>query len=155
METKNTLNCWAVVELMGHQRIAGQVTEQSVAGVQMLKVDVPAVGEVPAYTRFLGGGAIYAINPVDEETCIGWVKSIAGNASPIVSWDGKQIIDKLVEKRLAALPSGTSKRKECELCYRTLSEEEENEGANVCESCAIAAGETAAMGDDDDDTNDN
>ena len=58
---------WCVVELFGHQRIAGRVTEQTIGGCAFVRVDVPVVGEIPAYTRLFGNGAIYAINPVTEE----------------------------------------------------------------------------------------
>ena len=58
---------WCVVELFGHQRIAGRVTEQTIGGCAFVRVDVPAVGDNPAYTRLFGNGAIYAINPVTEE----------------------------------------------------------------------------------------
>jgi hypothetical protein len=65
-ETK--FECWGIVEIMGHLTIAGQVSEQSIAGVNMLRVDVPAVGGLDGYTKFFGGGSIYAITPTDEET---------------------------------------------------------------------------------------
>lgn len=58
---------WCIVELFGHQRIAGHVTEQTVGGCAFVRVDVPAVGDIPGYTRLFGQGAIYAINPVTEE----------------------------------------------------------------------------------------
>lgn len=58
---------WCIVELFGHQRIAGRVTEQSIGGCAFVRVDVPPVSETPGYSRLLGNGAIYAINPVTEE----------------------------------------------------------------------------------------
>ena len=58
---------WAIVELFGHTKIAGHVTEASVGGCQFIRVDIPAIGEVPAYTRLLGQGAIYSINIVSED----------------------------------------------------------------------------------------
>lgn len=60
---------WCVVELFGHQRIAGKVSEQVIAGQGFIRVDVPAVGGKDGYTKLYGSGAIYAISPVDEETC--------------------------------------------------------------------------------------
>jgi hypothetical protein len=57
---------WAIVELFGHQRIAGHVTEASIGGCQFVRVDIPASGEKPAFTRLLGHGAIYAVNIVSE-----------------------------------------------------------------------------------------
>jgi hypothetical protein len=60
--------CWGIVEIMGHLTIAGQVSEQSIAGVNMLRIDVPAVNDLSGYTKFFGGGSIYAITPTDEES---------------------------------------------------------------------------------------
>lgn len=57
---------WAIVELFGHQRIAGLVTEQAVGGCSFVRVDVPQIKDTTAYTRLLGNGAIYAINFVSE-----------------------------------------------------------------------------------------
>lgn len=34
---------WAIVELMGHRRLAAKVTEQVIAGQAMLRIDVPQV----------------------------------------------------------------------------------------------------------------
>ena len=59
---------WAVVELMGHQVIAGVVTEEERFGVMLMRVDVPAVDEHAAFTKFFGPSAIYAITPCDEES---------------------------------------------------------------------------------------
>jgi hypothetical protein len=58
---------WSIVELFGHQKIAGLVTEAVIGGCSLLRVDVPAVGEQPAYTRYFGQGAIYSLTPVSQE----------------------------------------------------------------------------------------
>lgn len=55
----------AIIELMGRQVIAGFVSEQVIAGAAMLRVDVPATATTPAYTKYYGGTAIYAITPTD------------------------------------------------------------------------------------------
>ena len=53
---------WALVELFGHQKIIGKVSESVLAGGAFLRVDVPESQAKPAYTRFFGPGAIYSIN---------------------------------------------------------------------------------------------
>ena len=58
---------WAIVELFGHQRIAGHVSEQVVAGTGFVRVDVPAGTNREAFTRMFGTGAIYSIIPTSEE----------------------------------------------------------------------------------------
>jgi hypothetical protein len=32
---------WAVLELMGHRRLGGKVSEQEIAGAAFLRIDVP------------------------------------------------------------------------------------------------------------------
>lgn len=63
---------WAIVELFGHQRIAGRVTEQVIGGCAFVRVDVlecAATDTAPAtqaFTKLYGQGAIYAMSFVDE-----------------------------------------------------------------------------------------
>lgn len=93
MSEKTAIEMWAIVELMGHQKIAGWCTEVPVAGTNMLRVDVPETEKQPSFTRFLGSSAIYAINPVDEATA----KMIAERikAAPIDAYDAMAVLKKL------------------------------------------------------------
>lgn len=58
---------WMIVELFGHQRIAGKVSEFAFGGGTFVRVDVPEVGELKGFTRFFGEKAIYSMSPVTEE----------------------------------------------------------------------------------------
>ena len=58
---------WAVVELMGHRKLAGLVSEEIRFGVPMCRIDVPANGEIAAFTQLYGGASIYAMTPVSEK----------------------------------------------------------------------------------------
>lgn len=66
-DEKVTFDQWCIVELMGRQVIAGRVTEQIIGGTAYVRVDVPAVDEQPAFTRFYGSSAIYCMTPVSQE----------------------------------------------------------------------------------------
>jgi hypothetical protein len=75
---------WAIVELFGHQRIAGVITEQQLGGASFVRVDVPEVEAVErvldlatntwqaqrvtieAHARSFGAAAIFSINWVPE-----------------------------------------------------------------------------------------
>ena len=57
---------WALIELFGHQRVAGFVSEYNFGGETFVRVDVPALEEITPFTRMFGKGAIYAINPLAE-----------------------------------------------------------------------------------------
>lgn len=67
MTEKQTFEGWAIVELFGHQQIAGLLSEQSIGGAAFVRVDVPQVGDNPGFTKFFGGSAVYAITPTTEE----------------------------------------------------------------------------------------
>jgi hypothetical protein len=75
MTDKAKFEEWAVVELFGHQRIAGKVSEATIGGCAFVRVDVPDVpgDDVDAplrsrgYTKYFGNGAIYAMTPCDED----------------------------------------------------------------------------------------
>lgn len=59
---------WAILELMGHRRLAGFVSEVAQYGTAMVRIDIPSEGEDgQAITQFYGGSSIYALTPVSEE----------------------------------------------------------------------------------------
>ena len=68
--SKETFETWALVELFGHNRIVGLVTEQPVGGASFIRVDVPGPDGTTRYTRMFGAAAIYAINPVTKDVAI-------------------------------------------------------------------------------------
>lgn len=59
---------WAIVEVFGHTRLAGQIFEERRWGEDMLRVDVPTTPEGPPYSRFFGGKAIFSVTLCDEAT---------------------------------------------------------------------------------------
>lgn len=97
METNENFNLWCIVELFGHNRIAGKCSEQNIAGNNFLRVDVPTTSKQSGFTRFLSASAIYAINPVTEEVA----RQIADNLQiqPVNVWD----VGHLVDQKLKAL----------------------------------------------------
>ena len=100
METNENFNLWCIVELFGHNRIAGKCSEQNIAGNNFLRVDVPTTSKQSGFARFLSASAIYAINPVTEEVA----RQIADNLQiqPVNVWD----VDHLVDLKLKALQAG-------------------------------------------------
>jgi hypothetical protein len=66
-ENKAVFEVYALVELFGHQRLAG-------AG--FIRVDVPQTSRRAGFTRFFGPSAIYGITPVDEAVAKALAESI-------------------------------------------------------------------------------
>ena len=67
---------YCIVELFGHQKISGRVTEHTIGGMPFVRVDVPETKRCPAFTRMFGAGAIYSITPVSEEIAIAAANTI-------------------------------------------------------------------------------
>ncbi len=65
---------WALVELFGHQKIVGMVSETTLFGGALLRVDVPPFDGKPAFTRFYNPKAIYSLNPISEEVARGMME---------------------------------------------------------------------------------
>lgn len=67
MSEQEAFRQWAIVDVMGHQRYVGYVSEQVIAGQGFVRVDIPSVGDTPEWTKLIGTSSIYAITPVSEE----------------------------------------------------------------------------------------
>jgi hypothetical protein len=89
---EKAFNEWALVELFGHQKIVGKVSEATLAGGAFLRVDVPAFDGAAAFTRFYGPGAIYSINPVTEEIARGLLEHY--RHEPVSRFELPQIAEK-------------------------------------------------------------
>lgn len=87
---------WAIVEIMGHQQIAGKVSEETIAGAAMLRVDVPEVEDQPQFTKFYSASAIYAITPTEERIARAAASSM--RARPVELWRLNLTQTQLTEK---------------------------------------------------------
>jgi hypothetical protein len=55
---------WAIVDLFGHTRVAGKISEHTIGGETFVRLDVPRGDGFT--TELYGKGAIYSIKFVDE-----------------------------------------------------------------------------------------
>lgn len=67
---------WAVIELFGHQVIAGAVTKVEPFGSPMVQVDVPATDSQPAFSKLLNPSAIYGITYVSEAVALSAAREV-------------------------------------------------------------------------------
>lgn len=77
---------WAILELFGHRKLAGYVTESEIGGGKLLRIDVPGKDGAPVATQFYGAGAIYCMTPCSEQVA----RRAAANfsdPSPVTKWD--------------------------------------------------------------------
>lgn len=83
--SESSFDCWAIVDLMGHLKMAGRVTEIELGGGKLLRIDVPETEKNAAFTRFFGVSAIYSLTPVTEDVAREISKTV--RAEPITQWD--------------------------------------------------------------------
>lgn len=76
---------WGLLELMGHQRLAGEISETTIAGAGMLRIDVPANAATPGYTRYFAPSALYGITLMGEQEA----RAMAGalGARPVQAYE--------------------------------------------------------------------
>lgn len=84
-EIKQPFDSWALIELFGHARICGRVTDAEIGGGSFIRVDVPDANGETLFTRYYGPKAIYSISPVTRQTAIGVAQKI--DAKPVRPFD--------------------------------------------------------------------
>ena len=102
MEEKNiNFESWAIVELFGHNQLAGKVTEQVISGQSFIRIDVPTTSQCPAFTKYHLPTAIYGLTPVDEDYATRMAERIA--AKPINDYKHNEVIAEIIKEKLASL----------------------------------------------------
>ena len=93
---------YALIEMMGHQKMVGLVRETKLAGAGFLQVDQLDDNGQLFNTRYLSPGAIYAVNPISEELA----KAISKNYQhqPVHSFDLPQLRDKIAQEMGTPVP---------------------------------------------------
>lgn len=102
MESANDFSGWAIIEIMGHQKFAGYVQTQPVAGASMVRVDVP---ELPAeddseghaaFTKLFGSSSIYCLTPVSEEVARAIARTL--RKAPVDAYDFPREVIEAIRK---------------------------------------------------------
>ena len=77
---------WVILEILGHRRLAGYLTEQQVAGHGFLRLDIPGDdSEVFAATQLYAPTSVYAIHPTTEAIARQVAKSC--RPAPVQRWE--------------------------------------------------------------------
>lgn len=76
---------WAILELMGHRRLAGYVSEAAQYGTAMIRIDVPADAGQTLASQFYGGSSIYCLTPTTED--IARRVAASNRPAPVHAWE--------------------------------------------------------------------
>lgn len=82
-ESQNGFEQWAILELMGHVKLAGRVTEEEHFGAKLGRIDIPNSGGFT--TQYFSGGSIYRLTPTTEEIARGVAQR--NQPEPVHRWD--------------------------------------------------------------------
>ncbi len=81
---------WAILELMGHRRLAGKVSEASIGGGSFIRIDMP-MKDGSNSTQFYSPGSVYCITPTTED--ISRKMSLAYQPEPVSQWEFRQLTE--------------------------------------------------------------
>lgn len=91
---------WAIVQIFGKVTYAGKVSTQNIAGVELIKCEVPEVTNMevtfPAFVKFWNTSSIYEITPVEEEYAREMAKRLSKH--PVEGYQHREVIEALAKK---------------------------------------------------------
>lgn len=85
-----TFDEWAILELLGHVRTAGRITEVTLFGAAMGRIDIPTP-DGGMITQFFGGGSVYRMTPTTEE--IARVVALSNQPAPVYRFELREIAE--------------------------------------------------------------
>jgi hypothetical protein len=91
-QDKEQFNQWCILELMGHRRLAGKVTETTLCGGGFLRIDIPMKNGTNS-TEYYAPAAVYCITPTTEE--IARKLALQYQPEPISPWEFHQLFPAL------------------------------------------------------------
>lgn len=86
---ENQFRQWCFLELMGHFKTAGIVTEVELFGTKLGRIDIPQKDD-SFVTQYFGGQAVYRCTPTTEE--IARVLALANQADPVHPWTMQHLL---------------------------------------------------------------
>lgn len=88
-ETKVPFESWGVVELFGHRRLGGLLSEATLFGGSFLRIDIPAPGPVGGKefvaTQYYGDKAVFSLTTTSEEAAR--LVAAGNQPAPVHVWE--------------------------------------------------------------------
>lgn len=66
LDENNTFGVWGILELMGHVKLGGFITQEELFGTKVGRIDVPGPNGTIT-TQYFGGGSLYRLTPCTAE----------------------------------------------------------------------------------------
>lgn len=115
-EQADVFSGWSVLELMGHRRLGGYVSQHEFAGAAFIRIDVPGEGGEVAATQLYAPAAVYCLTPTTEANAR--AVALRNRPEPVQRWE-------------LPAPTTEAEREGCADCGRPIPL-----GRDLCEGCA-------------------
>lgn len=79
---------WALLEIMGHDRIAGLVATKAIGTAAIVEVRVPATTKYPAFRKLFAPAAIFSMTPVSENVAREMAERFGSRPHPQLFYPG-------------------------------------------------------------------
>lgn len=76
---------WAVIEVLGHRRLAGYVTDVAMFGTAMCRIDIPGEDGATLGTQYYSGNSLFSVTPCSEEVARAVAKQ--NQPRPVQTWE--------------------------------------------------------------------
>lgn len=80
---------WTILEILGHRRLGGFVTEMEIAGHGFLRIDIPDEGDTQQATQFYAPSSVYCLTPTTE--AMAKAVALRNKPEPVQRWELPQI----------------------------------------------------------------
>jgi hypothetical protein len=99
MSEREAFKGWCILELMGHRRLGGFVSDAELAGGAFVRIDIPCD---PPATQFYAPAAVYCITPTTEAIARELARKV--RPEPVAEWE----LPKLAANRTLTLSLSTA-----------------------------------------------
>lgn len=84
-KTEGLFEGWVIIELMGHRKLGGYLTEQVIAGRAFVRIDVVNTEGVAIATQFYSPDAVYCITPTTQDVATAYGAN--HKPEPVTRWE--------------------------------------------------------------------
>lgn len=94
---KQQLQAFALIEIMGHSKVVGMVTESDISAKNLLRVDVIQPDGAVNRTEYIGTGSIYRMTIITREAALALASNMQSQVRPPWAWEIPQPVSRQLE----------------------------------------------------------
>lgn len=84
-KSEGSFEGWAILEVMGHRKLAGYLSEQVIAGASFIRLDVMQPDGTPILTQYYNPASVYCITPTTQ--ILASKLAVKNQPAPVTRWE--------------------------------------------------------------------